>query len=211
MQKNVFINLSCILLSPIIAQWDIMKIVIKTEVTHDLIRCSKQVFHKTVKAPTPDTKMIGSTTVQEHLFLYVQLKLRNKFQQILVLIFLTKDNYYAFCILRKIQQTLFFSKKGSTETAGRNNTEERIILVYFQALKKKSVICKSDGTFRFSCFSCFLAPFWERNHRKSFYCYGKYFVKENFGAPPWTLARCYCRNKMGNPKQAVSLHLVRLW
>ena len=73
--STLFINLSCILLSPIISQWNIMKLVIKTKVTHDLIRCSKQVFHKTIKAPAPVTKITGSTTIiQEHLFLYVQLK-----------------------------------------------------------------------------------------------------------------------------------------
>ena len=28
----------------------------------------------------------------------------------------------------------------------------------------------------------FLVPYRQRNHRKSFYCHGKYFAKENFRA-----------------------------
>ena len=80
------------------------------------------------------------------------------------------------------------------------------VLVYFRALKRKPDICKSDNAFRFSRF---LVPPRQRNHRKSFYCHGKYFAKENFGAPAWTSAKCYCGNKTGNPRRAVSLHLAR--
>ena len=80
------------------------------------------------------------------------------------------------------------------------------VLVYFRAMKRKLVICKSDGAFRFSRF---LVPSQQRNHRKSFYCHEKYFAKENFRAPAWTLAKCYCGNKTGNPEWAVSLHLAR--
>ena len=58
-------------------------------------------------------------------------------------------------------------------------------------------------------FSRFLVPSRQRNHRKSFYCHGKYFAKENFRAPAWTSAKCYCGNKTGNPERAVSLHLAR--
>ena len=64
---------------------------------------------------------------------------------------------------------------------------------------------KSDDAFRFSHF---LVPSQQRNHRKYFYCHGKYFAKENFRAPAWTSAKFYCENKTGNPKRAVSLHLV---
>ena len=34
-------------------------------------------------------------------------------------------------------------------------------------------------------FSRFLVPSRQRNHRKSFYCHGKYFAKENFCVPAW--------------------------
>ena len=74
--------------------------------------------------------------------------------------------------------------------------------VYFRALKRKPVICKSDNAFRFSRF---LVPSRKRNYWKSFYCHRKYFAKENFRAP----AKCYCGNKTGNPERAVSLHLAR--
>ena len=80
------------------------------------------------------------------------------------------------------------------------------VLVYFQALTGKPVICKSDNAFRFSRF---LVPSRQRDHRKSFYCHGKYFAKENFRAPAWTSAKSYCGNKAGNPERAVSLHLAR--
>ena len=64
---------------------------------------------------------------------------------------------------------------------GIKTTEKMIfILVYFRALKRKPVICKSDDAFRFSRF---LVPSRQINHRKSFYCHGKYFAKENFRAP----------------------------
>ena len=77
---------------------------------------------------------------------------------------------------------------------GINNTAKMIfVLFYFpRALKRKSVICKTDGEFRFSRI---LVPSRQRNHRKSFYCHGKYFAKENFRAPAWTSAKFYCRNK----------------
>ena len=80
------------------------------------------------------------------------------------------------------------------------------VLVYFRALKRKPVICKSDNALRFSRF---LVPSRQRNHIKSFYCHGKYFAKENSRAPAWTSAKCCCGNKTGNPEQAVSLHLAR--
>ena len=91
---------------------------------------------------------------------------------------------------------------------GIKSTEKMIfVLVYFRALKRKPVICKSDNAFRFSRF---LVPSRQRNHRKSFCCHGKYFAKENFRAPTWTSAKCYCGNKTGNPERAVSLHLAPL-
>ena len=80
------------------------------------------------------------------------------------------------------------------------------VLVYFRALKRKPVICKSDKAFRFSRF---LVSCRQRNHWKSFNCHGKYFAKENFRAAAWTWAKCYCRTKTGNPERAVSLHLAR--
>ena len=80
------------------------------------------------------------------------------------------------------------------------------VLVYLRALEKKPVVCKSGGAYRFSRF---LFPSRGRNDRKSFYCYGKYFAKENFHTTAWTSAKCYCGNKMGNPERAVSLHLAR--
>ena len=90
---------------------------------------------------------------------------------------------------------------------GIKSTEKMIfVLVYFRALKRKPVTCKSDNAFRFSRF---LVPSRQRNHRKSFYCQGKYFAKENFRAPAWTSAKCYCGNKTSNPEWAVSLHLAR--
>ena len=81
-----------------------------------------------------------------------------------------------------------------------------LILVYFRALKRKPVICKSDNALRFSCF---LVPSRQRSHRKSCYYHGKYFAKENFCAPACTSAKCYCGNKTGNPERAVSLYLAR--
>ena len=90
---------------------------------------------------------------------------------------------------------------------GIKSTEKMIfLLVYFRALSRKPVICKSDNVF---WFSCFLFPSRQRNHRKSFYCHGKYFAKENFHAPAWTSAKCYCGNKAGNSERAVLLHLAR--
>ena len=89
---------------------------------------------------------------------------------------------------------------------GIKSTEKMIlVLVYFRALKRKPVTCKSDNVFRFSCF---LVPSRRKNHRKSFYCHGKYFVTENFREPTWTSAKCHCGNKTGNPEWAASLHLA---
>ena len=90
---------------------------------------------------------------------------------------------------------------------GIKSTEKMIfVLIYFRALKRKPVIRGSDDAFRFSRF---LVPSQQINHRKSFYYHGKYFAKENFRAPAWTSAKCYCGNKTGNPERAVSLHLAR--
>lgn len=78
----------------------------------------------------------------------------------------------------------------------------------FLNIKRKPVICKSDGTFQFSHF---LVQSRQRNHKKSFCCHGKYFAKENFHAPAWTWAKYYCRNKMSmNPEWALSLYLSHL-
>ena len=67
---------------------------------------------------------------------------------------------------------------------GMKSTQKMIfvLIYYFQALKRKPVICKSDNAFRFSLFQ---VPSRQRNHRKSLYCHGKYFAKENFRAPSW--------------------------
>ena len=92
--------------------------------------------------------------------------------------------------------------------AQKENTEKIIfVFVYFQALKRKPVICKSVGVFRFSRF---LVPSRQRNHRKSFYLLGKYFfAKENFRAAVWNLEKFYCGNKVNNRERAVSLRLAR--
>ena len=95
---------------------------------------------------------------------------------------------------------------------GTKNTENIIfVLVYFRALKRKPVICKSDGLFSLFSLSLTLSVFSsrQRNHRKSFYCHRKYFSKENFRAPAWTWAKFYCRNKTGNPERAISANLAR--
>ena len=82
---------------------------------------------------------------------------------------------------------------------GIKSTEKMIfVLVYFRALKRKPVICKSYNAFRFSRF---LVPPRQRNLRKSFYGHGKYFAKENFRAPAWTSAKCYCGNKRAIPSR----------
>ena len=49
-------------------------------------------------------------------------------------------------------------------------------------------------------FSHFLVPSLQRNHRKSFYCHGKYFVKENFHVPAWTSGKFYCGTKNGKSR-----------
>ena len=90
---------------------------------------------------------------------------------------------------------------------GIKSTEKIIfVLFYFWALKRKPVIRRSDNVFQFSRF---LVPSRQINDRKSFYCHGKYFAKENFRAPAWTSAKCYCGNKTDNPERAVLLHLAR--
>ena len=81
---------------------------------------------------------------------------------------------------------------------GIKSTEKMIfVFVYFRALKRKPVIRRSNDAFRFPRF---LVPPRRINHRKSFYCHGRYFAKENFRAPAWTSAKCYCGNKTGNPE-----------
>ena len=92
---------------------------------------------------------------------------------------------------------------------GINNTAKMIfVLVYFpRALKRKPVACKSDGEFRFSRIP---VPSRQRNRRKSFFCHGKCFAKENFRAPAWTSAKCYCGNKTGNPEREVWFHRFSL-
>ena len=90
---------------------------------------------------------------------------------------------------------------------GIKSTEKMILLlVYFQALKRKPVIYNSDNAFRFSRF---LLPSRQRITENLFTVKEKYFAKENFLAPTWTSAKCYCGNKTGNPERAVSLHLAR--
>ena len=65
---------------------------------------------------------------------------------------------------------------------------------------------RSCWCFQFSGSFGFLVPSQLRNHRKSFQCHRKYFGKENFVHP--LLEKLNCRNKTGNPKQAVLLHLA---
>ena len=58
---------------------------------------------------------------------------------------------------------------------GIKSTEKMIlVLVYFRALKRKPVICKSDDAFQFYRF---LVPSRRINYRNFFYCHGKYFAK----------------------------------
>ena len=58
---------------------------------------------------------------------------------------------------------------------GIKSTEKMIfVLVYFRALKRKPVICKTDNPFRFSRF---LVPSRQRNHRKIFLQSRKIFCK----------------------------------
>ena len=59
----------------------------------------------------------------------------------------------------------------------------------FSSTEKETRFMQKYGVFQFSCF---LVPCQQRNHRKSFYCYGKYFAKENFCAPAWASVKCYC-------------------
>ena len=90
---------------------------------------------------------------------------------------------------------------------GIKSTEKMIfVLVYFRALKRKPVICKSDNAFRFSRF---LVPSRQINHRKSFYCHGKYLRKKTFVHPLELWRKFICGNETGNPGRAVSLHLAR--
>ena len=100
---------------------------------------------------------------------------------------------------------------------GIKNTEKMIfVLVYFQALKRKPVICKSDVLFSLFSFSLTLSVFLfssfipTEKSRKIFLLPRKIFCKKNFCVPTWTLAKFYCGNKMGNPEQAISAHLARL-
>ena len=48
--------------------------------------------------------------------------------------------------------------------------------------------------------SRFLVPPRLRNHRKTFYCHGKYFAKEKFRAPDWTSAKFNCGEKNGQSR-----------
>ena len=90
---------------------------------------------------------------------------------------------------------------------GIKSTEKMIfVLVYFRAQERKPIICNSDNAVRFSRF---LVPSRQTNHRKSFYCHGKYFAKENFSAPLEIWRNFICGNETGNPGRAVSLHLAR--
>ena len=50
----------------------------------------------------------------------------------------------------------------------------------------------------------------DRNHRKCFYCHGKFFAKENFCYLALPGRNCsILGNETGNPERAVSLHLAR--
>ena len=110
-----------------------------------------------------------------------------------------------FCQYPAVSTKLVWSIKDSLY--GIKKTEQMILVlpeVYFRGLKRKAVICKNDGAFQFS------SSIPTEESQKIFYCHGKYFAKENFRAPAWTSAKCYCGNKMSNPERAVSLHLACL-
>ena len=83
---------------------------------------------------------------------------------------------------------------------GVKNTEKIIfVVVNFRALKRNPANLTSR----------FLVTSRRRNRRKSFYCHGKYFAKENFREAAYTSARCYCGNKTGKPERVAALRLAR--
>ena len=69
------------------------------------------------------------------------------------------------------------------------------VLVYFRALKRKPVICKSDNAFRFSRF---LAPSRQRNHRNLFTLTENILREKTFVQPLGPR-----RNVIAGPKRAV--------
>ena len=83
-----------------------------------------------------------------------------------------------------------------------------VYFVFLHLILLQNVFLKHINIFVFFVFilidifgSHFLVPSWQRNHRK-------YFAKENFHAPAWTLSKFYYRKQTGNPKQAASLHIA---
>ena len=83
-----------------------------------------------------------------------------------------------------------------------------LYLVYFRALKRKAVKIMQKWWLVSVFLFCSSIP--TEKSQKIFLRHGKYFAKENFRAPVWTSVKCYCGNKTGDPKQAVSLHLACL-
>ena len=110
---------------------------------------------------------------------------------------------FSFCVFMDRDEAIMTELAWSIKDLlyGIKSTEKTIfVLVYFRALGTKPVTCKSDKAFRFSRF---LVPSRQRSNRKSFYCHGKYFAKENFRAPAWASANVIaCGNKTGNPERA---------
>ena len=89
---------------------------------------------------------------------------------------------------------------------GIQSTEKMMFVVVYFRVKGSQLYAKVITRFGFLVFQ--FHP--DREITEFFfYCHRKYFAKENFRAPAWTSAKCYCGNKTGNPEWAVSLHLAR--
>ena len=95
-------------------------------------------------------------------------------------------------------------------TLGNLKTHWKMIfvrLVYFRALKRKPVRCKSDGAFQFR----FLVPSRQRNQKKSSSCcYGKIFCERKPSSTHLNLGEMLLREQKANPERAEMLHLPRL-
>ena len=99
---------------------------------------------------------------------------------------------------------------------GIKNTEKMIfILVYFRALKRKPVTCKSDVLFSLFSFSLTLSVFSfssfipTEKSRKIFLLSRKIFCKRKLSCTRLDFGETYCGNKTGNPERAIWAHLAR--
>ena len=89
----------------------------------------------------------------------------------------------------------------------KEHTEKTIFLLFFffRALKRKPVICKSDGMIWVSHFSSFILT---EKSQKFFLLARKILLLQmkNFQAPTSTPGKCYYGNKTGYCRWAVTLH-----